>query len=72
MIWELSNYPMSMESGHIIPIYKSGSKDQVKSCRQVTLTFHMMKIFETVVKKKKKVQYLEQEKINSGQQSWKG
>ena len=59
--------PSTLKEGNIIPIYKSGNKGQAKNYRPVTLTSHIIKIFERIIRKKI-VNYLEQEnKINPGQ-----
>lgn len=57
--------PSPLKEGNIIPIYKDGNISQAKNYRTMTLTSHIIKICERILRKK--VQYLEQEKIKPGQ-----
>ena len=71
MIWQNSfknsEIPSSMKLGIITPIHKGGSRSDPKNYRPVSLTSHIIKIFERITVKKL-VEYLERNNLlNNGQ-----
>ena len=52
---------------HVTPIHKGGSKQNPEQYRPVSLTSHIMKIFERVIKKKIMAHLIEKQKLNDGQ-----
>ena len=71
LIWQNSvnnsDIPACMKLGIITPIHKGGSRGEPKNYRPVSLTSHIIKIFERIIVKKL-VQYLERNNLlNNGQ-----
>ena len=64
---ELGHVPDYYKVGYITPLYKKGSRAIPVNYRPVTLTSHIVKVFERVVRKHM-MEYLESNKILSCQQ----
>merc|ERR1712215_325534 len=59
--------PDILKLAYVTPIHKGGSRQKPEQYRPVSLTSHVMKVFERVIKKKI-IEHLEKrEKINDGQ-----
>lgn len=62
MLWSKSLVsgvvPTKLKCGTIVPIYKGGDRSQAKNYRPITLTSHLIKVFERVVVRKL-VDYME-------------
>jgi hypothetical protein len=43
------NVPSDLKLGLITPIYKGGARDKLRNYRPVTLTSHVIKVFEKLV-----------------------
>ena len=64
---DLGKIPQVLKEGIITPIFKGGSRGLPKNYRPVTLTSHIIKIFERILRKQV-VRYLEEEQMfNPGQ-----
>ena len=63
LLWKTSlrerNVPSDLKLGLITPIYKGGARDKPQNYRPVTLTSHVIKVFEKVVARRL-VQYMEE------------
>ena len=46
---EEGSIPDSLKDGIVTPVYKGGDKTQPKNYRPVTLTSHIIKVFERIV-----------------------
>ena len=62
-----SKIPEIFKLAYITPIHKGGSKQQAENYRPVSLTSHVMKVFERVVKKKIMSHIIENHLLNEGQ-----
>ena len=71
MLWnksmETGQIPDELKLGLIIPVHKSGSRGEAKNYRPITLTSHLIKVFERVMVKKL-VQYLENNNLFNDRQ----
>ena len=71
MLWNKSltseQIPEALKLGLIIPVHKSGSRGEAKNYRPITLTSHLIKIFERVLVKKL-VEFLEEKDLFNEQQ----
>ena len=59
--------PEIFKLAYVTPIHKGGSKQKAENYRPVSLTSHVMKVFERVVKKKIMSHIIEKHKFNKGQ-----
>ena len=59
--------PEVFKLAYVTPIHKGGSKQNPEQYRPVSLTSHIMKIFERVIKKKIMAHLIEKQKLNDGQ-----
>jgi hypothetical protein len=50
-LYEAGIVPRVHEEQFIKPVYKKGNKAEPSNCRPVSLTSHMIKIFERIVRK---------------------
>ena len=59
--------PDVLKLAYVTPIHNGGSRQKPEQYRLVSLTSHVMKVFERVIKKKIIAHLKEKEKINDGQ-----
>merc|ERR1712105_130900 len=59
--------PDIFKLAYVTPIHKGGSKQKPEQYRPVSLTSHMMKVFERVIKKKIIKHLIDKQKFNDGQ-----
>ena len=59
--------PEIFKMAYITPIHKGGSKQKPEQYRPVSLTSHIVKVFERVIKKKIMAHLIENEMFNGGQ-----
>ena len=59
--------PDVLKLAYITPIHKGGSRQKPEQYRPVSLTSHLMKVFERVIKKKIIKHLIEKQKLNDGQ-----
>ena len=59
--------PEIFKLAYVTPIHKGGSKQQAENYRPVSLTSHVMKVFERVVKKRIMSHIIENHLLNKGQ-----
>merc|ERR1711984_59474 len=52
---------------YVTPIHKGGSRHKPEQYRPISLTSHVMKVFERVIKKKIIKHLIEKQKLNDGQ-----
>ena len=73
MIWErsisTSIVPDFYKNAHVAPLYKKGSRAEAGNYRPISLTSHIVKIYERVLRKTM-VKYLESNNLLSSQQHW--
>ena len=62
--------PDILKLAYVRPIHKGSSIQKPEQYRPVSLTSHVMKVFERVIQKKIIVHLKEKEKINDGQQGF--
>lgn len=71
ILWKSSlnqgKIPAALKHGMITPIYKGGDKTQPKQYRPVSLTSHVIKLFERIIVKKLRDYMEENELYNPGQ-----
>ena len=59
--------PEIFKMAYVTPIHKGGSKQKPEQYRPVSLTSHIMKVFERVIKKKIMTHLIENDMFNKGQ-----
>ena len=59
--------PNVFKLAHVTPIHKGGSRQKPEQYRPVSLTSHVMKVFERVLKKKIIKYLVDNKKLNDGQ-----
>ena len=62
--------PEVFKLAYITPIHKGGTRQKPEQYRPVSLTSHVMKVFERVVKKKMVKHLVDNQKINKGQRGF--
>ena len=59
--------PEIYKLAYVTPIHKGGSKQKPENYRPVSLTSHVMKVFERVIKKSIMIHLIEKQNLNKGQ-----
>ena len=59
--------PENLKMAYVTPIHKGGSRQKPENYRPVSITSHVMKIYERVVKKEVMKHLIENQQINDGQ-----